>query len=84
VLEDQMTDTRDRTVDDLIDQPASVFPSDLTGYAAGAAALELMGHWDTADPPLTTTEQLSDIDLTIAVLTRWRAQVHAQGTHGAG
>jgi len=69
-----MTIPHRKTPDDWIDEDGSVFPSDLWGYAAVDAAIYLHDHWQECSPPLTLAERLSDIDGTIAVLQRWRAQ----------
>lgn len=57
---------------------ADVFPPELTGYAASAAAGELVHHWRSCRPPLDTATMLGDIDGVIALLQRWRHDVYKE------
>jgi len=77
----EMTENRrstERAIDALIDADGSVFPPDLSGYAAGYVAVYLREHWANCDPPLDAATQAGDVQDVINVLTRWKAQV-AQG-----
>ena len=66
-------------IETLIDAHGSVFPSELAGYAAGAAAVDLLEHWDTCDPPLDAATRASDVQDVIEVLTRWQRQIRWDG-----
>jgi hypothetical protein len=63
------------TAEELIDAPGSVFPCDLAGYAAAAAALDLMEHWATADEPLPHEMRQADVKDVIRVLEAWLTQI---------
>ena len=63
------------TVEDMIDADGSVFPSDLSGYSAGEAAIYLQEHWDTCDPSLDAATKASDVQDVIDVLVRWKQQI---------
>lgn len=68
----------DRLVND------ETFNLDLTGYAASAAAAELVAHWETCDPELTDVEKRGDVDAVIAELTRWKQTHVAAGKYRNG
>lgn len=65
------------TVEAMMDAEGSVFPSDLSGYSAGEAALYLQQHWDTCDPPLDAKTKAGDVQDVIDVLARWKGQLAA-------
>jgi hypothetical protein len=56
----------------LIDDDDAQLEAGLTGYAAAKAAAYLVEHWVTCGNEIHQKDRLSDIDLTIAQLKRFR------------